>query len=398
MKLGAISIVLAGIALATGVGKSQAFTVKSKITENQKTFENGVRAINWLGNSDSDKSTLLSRMKHHNVPGVSIVVFDNNQIVWSKGYGVANKEKNEKVTPDTIFQAASISKPVTAAGAFQMIDSGYFSLYENVNTRLVKWQVPDNRYTKTHKVTPSNIMSHTSGLSVSGFAGYNRNSDIPSIVQVLQGSSISNSDPVRVVQTPNKSESYSGGGTSVLQLLMEDTGKQPFPELMKQKVLAPLGMTNSTFDLQPTNIASASIAHGYDDNGKVIEGGYHLYPEKAAAGLWTTPTDLAKFMIKLGQAYRGEDETLLSQKSAKLMLTRVPGAGGMGVGIDGKGEAFRFRHTGGNAGFSCYAVSFANSGRGFIVMTNSDNGFALNHEISRAISEAYDWPALWMRE
>ncbi len=364
----------------------------------QELVENGIRPIDKDGKSDSIATTLELRMKDLNVPGVSITVFDNNEILWSKGYGLRDKENGDKVTEITLFQAASISKPVSSVGAFRLIEQNKLGLDENVNLKLKRWRVPENKFTKTKKVTAGRIMSHTSGLGTSGFQGYKNGDSIPTVKQILQGSSITNSDPVRVVQEPGKSELYSGGGMTVLQMLMEDVSGQDFDKLMDGLVLGPIGMKNSSFAYPlPKKLANLT-ANGYDDKGNVIDRGYHIYPEKAAAGLWTTPTDLAKFMIALGQSYRGEENGILSQSSAQKMMTRVPNAGATGIGIDGEGRAFRFRHTGGNEGFKCYAVSFADTGRGVVVMTNSDNAFPLIHEIVRSVSKEYGWPPLWMRE
>lgn len=364
----------------------------------QELVENGIRRIDDTGKSDSITTTLELRMKELNVIGVSITVFDNNEILWSKGYGYSNKKNGEKVTENTLFQAASISKSVASVGAFKLIEQNRFDLDENVNLILKRWQVPENEFTTNEKVTASRIMSHTSGLSTSGFQGYEITDSIPTLKQILEGSSITNSEPVRVVQIPGESERYSGGGMTVLQMLMEDVSGQEFPNLMDSLVLNPAGMTNSTFAYPIPEKIENNISMGYDESGNEIQGGYHIYPEKAAAGLWSNPTDLAKFMIALGKSYRGEENSILKQSSAKKMMTRVPNAGATGIGIDGEGNAFRFRHTGGNAGFKCYAVSFANNGRGVVIMTNSDNAFPLIHEIVRAVSEEYDWPPMWMRE
>ncbi len=361
-------------------------------------MEKNICRIDENGKSDTGSLTIEARMKELNIPGVSIAVFDNNEILWAKGYGLKNKKEGQKVNENTLFQAASISKPIASVTAFMLAEQELIVLDEDVNLKLMSWQVPENKFTITEKVTPRRIMSHTSGLGTSGFQGYHRNDSIPTLVQILDGSEITNSDPVRVIQTPGQSEYYSGGGMQVLQLLLEDVSGKKFSELTEELIFEPIGMRGSTFNHPMSKKLNNFISNGYDSEGKVVSGGYHLYPEKAAAGLWTTPSDLAKFMIALGKSYRGENGGILEQESAKMMMQRVPNAGGTGIGIDGKGDAFRFRHSGGNVGFICYAVSFAEKGRGVVVMTNSDNGFPLSHEIVRAISKVYGWPAMWMRE
>ncbi|KOF01599.1 beta-lactamase [Roseivirga seohaensis subsp. aquiponti] len=364
----------------------------------QVLFENNFYRINEDGNNDSSAITLESRMEELNIPGVSITVFDNNQILWSKGYGLKNKETGEKVNENTVFQAASISKPVASVAAFKLIENHKLTLDENVNLKLKRWQVPDNEFTEKEKVTLSRIMSHTSGLGTSGFQGYCIKDSIPTLIEILRGSEITNSEPVRVVQKPGESELYSGGGMEVLQMLMEDVSGKEFHQLLDDLVLSPTGMKSSSFKFPLPEALRKLTSNGYDENGNVVCGGYHIYPEKAAAGLWASPSDLARFMIALGKSYRGEDTGLLKQSTAETMMTRVPNAGGIGIGIDGEGKAFRFRHTGGNAGFTCYAISFANTGRGVVIMTNSDNGFPLIHEIVRTVSRAYGWPPMFMGE
>ena len=364
----------------------------------QYRIEKNIYPINEKGENDSIAVTLTSRMNDFNVPGLSITVFDNNEILWSKGYGVKDKNSGKPVTENTLFQAASISKPVTSVAAFKLIEENKLSLDENVNSKLIRWQIPDNRFTKNEKVTARRIMSHTSGLGTYGFEGYKQQDSIPTLKQILQGSEITNSEPVRVIQKPGESEIYSGGGMTVLQMLMEDITGKEFSDLMNDLVLNPIQMHNSSFEYPLPGRFSGFTSIGYDEKGDVIDAGYHIYPEKAAAGLWSTSSDLALFMIALGKSYRGEDNSLLKQSSAQIMMTRVPNAGGTGIGIDGEGKSFRFRHTGGNAGFSCYAVSFAHTGRGVVIMTNSDNGFHLIHEIVRAVAREYNWPPMFMRE
>ena len=213
----------------------------------QNYIENNIYRISKNGKNDSSATTIEARMKELNVPGLSIAVFDKNEIHWSKGYGKKNKETGEDVNENTIFQAASISKPVASVGAFKLIEEGKFSLYEDVNSKLKRWQVPNNEFTINEKVTPSRIMSHTSGLSTSGFQGYNKKDPIPSLKEILQGSRLTNSEPVRVVQKPGASELYSGGGMVVLHMLMEDVSGKEFSHLLEDLVLNPLGMNSSSF-------------------------------------------------------------------------------------------------------------------------------------------------------
>jgi CubicO group peptidase (beta-lactamase class C family) len=198
---------------------------------------------------------------------------------------------------------------------------------------------------------------------------------------------------------PDTKESYSGGGFTILQLLIEEVTGKTFSQAMDELVLQPVGMRNSKFSLKIPPEKKWNMATGYRKGGEAVDGGYHIHPEQAAAGLWTTPTDLAQFLITVSDCYRGTSTTnLLPQTTVKEMLKKIPGGGGLGFGIDGKTDSLRFRHSGGNDGYSCYAISFAEVGRGAVIMTNSDNGTTLIRELLRSISREYKWPPMWPRE
>jgi CubicO group peptidase (beta-lactamase class C family) len=332
------------------------------------------------------------------VPGLSITLFDEGRIQWARAYGVRDRSSRAVVDTTTLFQAASISKPVTSVALFRLVEEGQLELDEDVNERLQSWKVPENRFTGTEKVTPRRIVTHMAGLTVHGFAGYEQGQALPTVQQILDGVRPANSPPVHVDTIPGVRESYSGGGFTVLQLLMEETSGRLFAGLLRDLVLQPAGMSRSTFEQPLPADLSDRAATGYHQDGDPVAGRYHSYPELAAAGLWTTPSDLARFMLAVGRSARGEPNGLQEQSSARTMLTKVPGGSGQGFGLSGEGEAFRYRHSGGNAGFTCYAVAFAGSGRGVVLMTNSDAGSRLMHEVARAISREYGWPPLWVRD
>ena len=361
-------------------------------------LENDLRPIDERGEDISPRHSITERMKTLGVPGLSVTVFDGGKIIWSRGYGVRDRAAGDPVNERTLFQAASISKPVTSTALFRMIEEGRLALDEDVNLRLRSWKLPDSEFTKIEKVTPRRIVSHMAGLTVHGFAGYVAGGPLPTVPQILDGLPPANSPPVRVTAPPGARESYSGGGFTVLQLLMQDVTGRPFSDLLDDLVLLPLNMTRSTFAQPlPRQLADAA-ATGYQADGTPVSGRFHIYPELAAAGLWTTPSDLAGFMLAIGRSFRGEAGSFLRQDTATLMLTKIPDAGGLGFGISGEGRARRYRHNGGNAGFTCYAVAFTDTGRGVVLMTNADGGDRLMREFARAISREYGWPYLWVRE
>jgi CubicO group peptidase (beta-lactamase class C family) len=346
------------------------------------------------GADSGPPTTLAARMAELRVPGVQVAVFDSGRIVWARGYGVRDATTGAPVDTLTLFQAASISKPVAAAGMLRLVESGRAELDADVNTMLRSWRVPPSPYTAAEKVTLRRITSHTAGLTVHGFAGYRVGAPLPSLVQLLDGRPPANSPPVRVDTTPGARERYSGGGTEVMRLLMEDVTGTPFAALMDTLVLRPAGMAHSTFAQPlPARLAGrAASAHGGD--GRPVPGRSHVYPELAAAGLWTTAPDLARFLLAVGRAYRGEPGGFPDPASAREMLTRAPGAaGGVGFRLAGAGPTLRYRHGGGNEGFRGYAVAFGAGGRGAVVLTNADRGSELFPELLDVIAREYHWPA-----
>ncbi|HEU4932110.1 MAG TPA: serine hydrolase [Pyrinomonadaceae bacterium] len=336
---------------------------------------------------------LAERMKHYNVKGVSVAVINNGKIEWAKGYGVRDVDGNLPVTVDTIFQAGSVSKPVAAMAALKMVQDGKLSLDQDVNLKLVSWKMPDNEFTTEQKVTLRGLLSHSAGTSIWGFGGYPADSkSLPTVPQILDGSAPANTKPVRVVERPGTKWSYSGGGFTVMQLLLTDVSKKPFPELMDETVLKKLDMKHSTYQqlLPPDLLAYAAI--GYAPNGQRPPFKWFIHPEMAAAGLWTTPSDLARFAIELQQAYAGKSKKILSREMVKQMLTKQTGGWGLGITVIGDGpKALRFSHGGANTGFRTRLLAYASTGQGAIVMTNGEQGDALCAEILRGIAKVYGW-------
>lgn len=350
-------------------------------------IENNILKLDKAGKEKGKPQTLLARMKDLGVPGISIAVFDNGQIQWAKGYGVTDKSSTEPIDTTTLFQAASVSKPLTTVALMKLAEENKIQLDEDINLQLTSWQLPANDFTNETKVTPRLIAGHMGGLSVQGFVGYKQTDKIPGLVEILNGVAPANSKPVRAVIKPGVKQQYSGGGFTVLQLLLEEKTKQSFSSLMKEMVLQPAGMNRSLFAVRLPDSLQTRFAKS---NGNAANGGYNVYPEQAAAGLWTTPSDLATFMINVGNSYR-EGKGILQQKTVQGMFAKQPGGNGTGFGMEGEGDGQRFGHWGGNVGYACYAFSFVNNGRGVVVMTNSDNGFQLIKEVVRAVMKEYGW-------
>lgn len=333
---------------------------------------------------------LAERMAELGVPGASVAVFEDGDIVWARGWGLADVGSGRAVTPETLFQAASIAKPVAALAALRLVENGAIGLDDDVNARLTSWRVPDNEFTSARKVTLRTLLNHSAGTTVSGFPGYGPGEPLPSTVGVLDGAG--NTDPVRVFNAPGERWRYSGGGYTVMQLLLEDVSGQPFAELMRRSVLEPLGMSRSTYEQPLPADRHAAAATGYEPRGSAVDGRWHVYPEQAAAGLWTTPTDLARYAIAIQRAYAGAPDAVLGASLAQEMLTPGMNDHGLGPGLSAGGTIFG--HGGANRGFVGEFMAFVDGRGGVAVMTNSDLGGRLAREIILTVATEYGWPGL----
>jgi len=379
------------------------------LAERIDAVENHIPVKEWF---KWNEKTLADRMEHYNVPGVSIAVINSDEIEWAKGYGTLEVGSNKFVTPDTLFQSASIGKSLTAAATMHFVETGYLSLDENVNDKLISWKVPENWFTKQEKVTLRRLLSHSAGMTVHGFRGYAEGEKIPTLIQILNGSAPANNEPIRVNNTPGKAFRYSGGGFQVVQQLLEDVQKEPFSAIIQETVLTPSDMTSSVYELllPEDRVASAATAHNI--NGQPVAGKWHnLACFGAGGGLWTTPTDLARFGIEISKAYKGNSNKIVSQKSAEIMLTPQTSTGnfgrivskflpgfcnqikyGLGFTLCGEGNGFIFWHGGHNLpGYRSLLVVMPEKEQGIVIMINGEKGAMLTAEIFYSFAQAYEW-------
>jgi len=333
---------------------------------------------------------LQKLMQLYKVPGLSIAVIDNFQITWAKAYGMIEAGSTRPVTPRTLFQAGSISKPVAANGALYLVEHGKLSLDEDVNQKLTTWKVPENEFTKNEKVTLRRLMSHCAGLTVHGFPGYDVNDPVPTLVQIFNGEKPANTPPIRVDFVPGTRERYSGGGVTIQQQLMMDVTGKPFPALMREIVLDKIGMTDSSYEQPLPQPRAAMTASGTRADGRVVHGRWHIYPEMAAAGLWTTPTDLSKFAIEIALSKHGKSNRVLSEAMTREMLTPVLDEAGLGFFLD-KDNPGHFEHNGADEGFQAILTMNAESGKGVAIMANSDNGITVGNFLLQSVAKEYDW-------
>ncbi|MGA2592487.1 MAG: serine hydrolase [Bryobacteraceae bacterium] len=370
---------------------SLVFGQPSPIQERIRAVESGLTPGVVLKGRPIPRSTIEERMKALHVRGVSVAIIQNYDVEWAKGYGFADLEAKRPVTTETLFQAGSISKPVAAVAAMKLVEQGKLRLDEEVNTFLKTWKLPDNEFTKEQKVTLRRIMSHSAGLTVHGFPGYAAGEPVPSLVEVLDGKKPANTAAIRVDILPGTQFRYSGGGYTIMQLAMIDVTGETFPALMQELVLSKAGMSHSTYE-QPLPSALASVAaSGYRSNGDAVAGRYHTYPEMAAAGLWTTATDLARFAIEIQKSREGQSNKILTKATVEEMLREQKKPYGLGFSLEDVGGSSRFGHGGADEGFQAL-LSGTFDGQGFAIMANSDNGIKLANEIALAISAAYHWP------
>jgi CubicO group peptidase (beta-lactamase class C family) len=390
-------IITAGILALSAIGaEAQTRPLSAADRAHIAAVENGLLPAVIVKGRPIPAASLADRMRQTKVPGVSIAFFDHGRIVWAKGYGLADVASGRPVTPETRFQAASISKPVTAIAALRLVEAGKLDLDQDVDARLKAWQAPASAFTAEQKVTLRRLLSHGAGLTVHGFMGYSRDQALPTAVQILNGASPANSAPVVVDAVPGTRFSYSGGGYVATQLLMTEATGEAFPEIMREQVLAPLGMTHSTYEQPLPDGLQAKAATGYGGDGKPVPGGWHVYPEMAPAGLWTTPSDLARVAIEIQKEQKGASHRLLSPKMAREMLTRQIGDWGLGFQLAGAGRdgTSRFGHGGDNVGFKGELEAFTTgSGQGVAILTNGDGGSQLISEILRAVARSYGWKA-----
>lgn len=333
---------------------------------------------------------LSARMSDLHVPGVSIALIHHGKLEWARGFGVT-RVGGPAVTAETLFQAASISKPVSTLAVLHLSQAGKLDLDADVNQYLKTWKVPDNEFTREAKVTLRGLLTHSAGITVHGFAGYDAAAPLPSLVQILNGESPANNRPIRVDMTPGKTWRYSGGGYVVAQQVLIDVTGIAFPKLMHDLVLGPLGMKRSTYEEPLPKELLTQAATPYRADGTPVPGGPHVYPELAPAALWTTPSDLARFAIGVQRAFAGTSERVLSVGTAHAMLTPVYNQQALGLVVGGSTARKYFNHGGSNEGYQCYLVAYED-GDGAVIMTNSDNGHALIPEILRAIARDYGWP------
>jgi CubicO group peptidase (beta-lactamase class C family) len=341
-----------------------------------------IHAPDGFSAQDAD---LAEAMRKLHIPSVDVALIENGEFAWSHTFGTAPE--------NAIYQAASLSKLVTAVAALRLVDRGALDLDRNVNDDLTGWRLPENDLTRDHPVTLRALLSMTGGIAVPGYLGYELGQKLPTLQQILDGAPPANSPPVGVEAIPGSRYAYSGGGFEIVQALIEAATKMNFQDALQDLLLRPAGMKNSYF-LQPLpGEFVRRAATGHDANGTELPGGWRVVPELAAGGLWSSATDLAHLLIALERAYRGEGGALLTRATARAMMTQQNGGPyGLGAAVAGNGESRVLMKRGQNIGYQSYMLLFPETGQGIVVLTGSDNGSTLATALIRRAAAAYRWP------
>ncbi|MDT8717525.1 class A beta-lactamase-related serine hydrolase [Clostridium sp. 19966] len=364
--------------------------MKSK-QEYIKKFESSLRTEYFV--KGDKQNSIVEMMKKTHTPGISVAVIQDYQLAFSKGYGISDMEKSSPVNESTIFQAASISKPVTCMAVMKLAQDGKLDLDEDINSYLKSWKLKYDGFNEKNKVTLRNLLSHTAGINVHGFPGYNFNSKIPTLIQVLNGESPANTAKITLSMEPNTKFSYSGGGYTIVQQVLVDQLGKKFEDIMKELVLEPLKMNTSFYTNAPLdNSYIPNVTAGHNIDGGCIEGKRHVYPEMAAAGLWTTAEDLAKFVLEIQKSLKGQPNRIISKDFMQFMAIPIlTGEYNMGLENQKVAQEYLLGHDGGNEGYCCSMLFHKEKGYGLILMTNSNNGYQMKLPILRSAATAFGW-------
>ncbi|HWW57968.1 MAG TPA: serine hydrolase [Sphingopyxis sp.] len=331
------------------------------------------------------------RLAAYDCPGVSVAVIENGELAWAAGYGRI-EPGGAAVDADTLFAGASISKPVTAMIALRLVERGLLRLDEDINGQLTSWKLPENALTREVPVTLRMLLGHRAGTTVHGFGGTFGPHEMPTVHDILEGRAPARNEPVRVDKLPGGDARYSGGGTTIVQLMIEEATGKSFAEVAQEEIFEPLGMTRSTFARPLPGALQANAAVGYE-NGEVIPYRYSSTASLAAGGIWTTASDYARFLIAARDAARGGRPDLLGGELAREMMRREgTNEFGLGWSLVGEGDERRFGHGGSNPGYQCESFLYEGSGKGAVVMTNSESGLIFYWEVFNGIADLYGWP------
>jgi len=365
---------------------------------NKTTVEsNLLPKVRFLGESESG-SPVSERLDLLKVPAISFALIEEGRVEWTSGYGTKIVGAYDPVTCETLFQAASLSKPITLMAAVRMHDAGLIDLDVDIQNYLRHYTLPTGEQSAANPITFRTLLEHTSGLTPGGFMGYHRDLALPTDLDILNGTGVSNSARLESLKQPGAELAYSGGGYTVAEVAMQDVAGKPFDELMSEWILGPLNMQSSEFTQPLPANRTKEVAQGHDAKGNTIDGGWHNYPEQAAAGLWSTAGDLAKFLVEIFKAYHGQSDALDKEAIRHLLHDQRHGHAYGFIVSSNEGEAPTITHYGGNVGYRSFMFINLQTGDGAVYLTNSDGGGNLGSEFLHSASRVYGWQSYQQQE
>lgn len=365
------------------------YTASGAQTRKQQVEYDMLPRVVFAGETKPD--SVESRMAMYNTPALSVAVIHNGKLHWSATWGQLQTD-GTSADCGSLFQAGSIAKPVTLFAAIRMKTAGLIDFDKNIETYLSSYHLPAGPQTDANPVTFRNLLAHTAGVTPGGHVGYAQNQPIPTDQQTLRGEAPSNSRRVEVLDAPGASLAYSGGGYTVVEVALQDQINKPFDQIMREWLLAPVGMKQADFTMPLPSSNYPHTARGYQVDGTIVPGGWRNHPEQASAGLWATATDLATFLLEIRKGYEG-NSNIFSQASILEMLSNPIDDHAYGFRLIGEGDQVFLTHYGGTVGYRAGMTLNLRTGDGAVYLTNSDNGANLGVEFFNAVSRAYDWSA-----
>jgi CubicO group peptidase (beta-lactamase class C family) len=355
-----------------------------------KSLEKGLYRAVYFKGQRPEKLRLLDRMAFYKVPGLTLAVMDRFQIEWVKTYGYKDIVQYRKLTPETAFQAGDLSQPVSATVAVQLVEEKRLDLNEQLGVYFVETAFAGRKFKPSVSILMdlASLLNHTSGFYPWNSSGYSRTSAIPDLAQVLRGEEpAQNYNSFRGFD-PEAGTRFSDFNYVLLEKYLEDRTGRKLAELAKEKIFERLALNNTFFGLP----VSEDIASGHMREGPEVDGIWYKYPEQAARGLWSTPSDYLRFVVELVECARGKKDGLVSPELARQMLSPQAPGSGYGFRLEGEHEKFKIYMKGKTRGYRSALLIYPYLSQGVVVMTNSENGGVLIDEVLRGLSAIYDWP------
>jgi CubicO group peptidase (beta-lactamase class C family) len=334
------------------------------------------------------KINIEERMQHYHISGLSLATIKDGQVSATECYGVRETGTTNFVDTDTVFNACSMSKFVTGMLVMILTEQGVLDLDGDVNEQLLKWKVPHHRFPA--EVTLRRLLSHQSGVidPDDSFSERILTDSGPSMVEILEGKTLYCKSPIEVKVEPGSEFHYSDAGYCIIQQVIEDVTGKPFGQVTSELIFNPLKMKHSSFRKDIPKEGMSNFSCGHNKDGRLIDGGYSIYPYQAASGLWTTPVDIARLVIELTGSLKGQSKIGLTDVKAREMI-RSQGCkewAGLGVFLDGAEEELEISSLGWGIGYQSMIAAYPHLGNGLVIMTNTDTGL---HQLKGLIGEVY---------